>query len=156
LHSNLKKRRKMKKKYVFLIVLAILAFNLVFCVFYFRGAMNERKYLEKERELADFYREVAVEYVKADPEMIRKYGDDFDVELDFAFSIALDDDRGAIAHLFQRLSGKYIPKNLNEFNENTKNLWFYFSIGEEQYSVVLNKDENGTLVPCGIEKENEK
>ena len=149
----------MKKKYVFLIVLAFLiflAFNLVFGIFYFRGAMNERKYLEKEREWADFYREAAAEYVKADPEMIRKYGDDFDVELDFAFSITLDDDRGVVAHLFQRLSGKYIPKTLDEFNESTKNLWFYFSMGEERYSVVLNKDENGTLVPCSIEKENEE
>lgn len=149
----------MKKKYVFLIILAFLAFlafNLIFGVFYFRGAMNERKYLEKEREWADFYREAAVEYVKADPEMIRKYGDDFDVELDYAFSITLDDDRGVVAHLFQRLSGKYIPKTLDEFNESTKNLWFHFSMGEERYSVVLNKDENGTLVPCNIEKENEE
>ena len=149
----------MKKKDVVILVSVVAAwavFSLIFGSLYFIGGKNDQKHQAKEREYADFYREAATEYVKNDPEMIERYGDDFDFELDYTFWFVQDDDDGAIAHLFQRLSGKYIPQSLEDFNRATKRIEFPFAVGEDRYRVILNKDESGMLVPCEIVEEVEQ
>ena len=138
------------------VIAAVVIFNLVFGSLYFIGGKNDRKHQAKEREFADLYREAATDFVKKDPEMIERYGADFDFELDYSYWYVYDDDNGAIVHMFQRLSGKYIPQSLEDYNRATKRIEFPFAVGEDRYRVILNKDESGMLVPCEIVEEVEQ
>ena len=111
----------MKKKDVVILVsviAAVVIFNLIFGSLYFIGGKNDRKHQAKEREFADLYRPAATDFVKKDPEMIGRYGADFDFELDYSYWYVQDDDNGAIVHMFQRLSGKYIPQSLKKALSN--------------------------------------
>ena len=138
------------------VIAAVVIFNLIFGSLYFIGGKNDQKHQAKEREFADLYRPTATDFVKKDPEMIGRYGADFDFELDYSYWYVQDDDNGAIVHMFQRLSGKYIPQSLEDFNRATKRIEFPFAVGEDRYRVILNKDESGMLVPCEIVEEVEQ
>lgn len=146
----------MDKKIAVLVVsvlLVFLALNVTFCALYVWGGMNDRKHQLKEREYAMLYREDALEYVKNDSEMLRRYGKDFKVEFSETFSFSSDDGKTAIGHLFQRLSGRFIPQSPEDFARTVKSLAFPFTVGDDAYIVILNKDESGKLIPCEIVEE---
>ena len=137
----------MKKKIFLFVLLGILVTSLAAAsvLYVFQGLSDENR----RWEYFEVYMDKAEEYIKTDPEMLSKYGEDFSVR--FESSVTYSD--GATLGFWERYVEALfprVPKTLEEFISEIEWLMFKFEINGDSYEITLENNGDGELVVSNL------
>ena len=137
----------MKKKIILFVLLGILVTSLAAAsvLYVFQGLFDENR----RWEYFEVYMDKAEEYIKTDPEMLSKYGEDFSVR--FESSVTYSD--GAAPGFWERYVEALfprVPKTIEEFTSEIEWLMFKFEINGDTYEITLEKNGDGELVVSNL------
>ncbi len=141
----------MKNKKLLFIILGVLVVCFVGATFFFvsQGILASNK----EQKYVDFYRNEAEEYIKANSEMLNKYGDDFSVDFDNSVTYSLSEERGFFDRYIELFAPK-VPDTIEEFTDGIDAIKFGFEIKRDKYEIIFEKNSDGELVVTNLSEKN--
>ena len=107
----------------------------------------------KRQEYFDVYRDMAEKYIKANSEMLNKYGDDISVEFDNSVTYSESGERG----FFDRYIEVFVPNipdTLEEFTDGIDMIKFNVKISGDEYEIIFEKNDLGKLVVTNLSEIN--
>ena len=108
----------------------------------------------KRQEYFDVYRDMAEKYIKANSEMLNKYGDDISVEFDNSVTYSESGERG----FFDRYIEVFVPNipdTLEEFTDGIDMIKFNVKISGDEYEIIFEKNDLGKLVVTNLSEINQ-
>ncbi len=132
----------MRNKIVLFITIGVLAICFIGASVFF--ALQGISAANKEQEYFDFYRAKAEEYIKSDPEIVKKYGDTVSVKFDDAVTVTYLE-RGRFDKYIEVFAPN-VPDSLEEFNKEIDMIKFNVKINRNAYEIVFEKNSDGELV----------
>ena len=134
------------KKFVFVSIgVLVVCFIGASIFFAFQGISAENK----RQEYFDVYRDMAEKYIKANSEMLNKYGDDISVEFDNSVTYSESGERG----FFDRYIEVFVPNipdTLEEFTDGIDMIKFNVKISGDEYEIIFEKNDLGKLVVTNL------
>ena len=134
------------KKFVFVSIgVLVVCFIGASIFFAFQGISAENK----RQEYFDVYRDMAEKYIKANSEMLNKYGDDISVEFDNSVTYSESGERG----FFDRYIEVFVPNipdTLEEFTDGIDMIKFNVKISGDEYEIIFEKNDFGELVVTNL------
>ena len=108
----------------------------------------------KRQEYFDVYRDMAEKFIKANSEMLNKYGDDISVEFDNSVTYSESGERG----FFDRYIEVFVPNipdTLEEFTDGIDMIKFNVKISGDEYEIIFEKNDLGKLVVTNLSEINQ-
>ena len=142
----------MKNKKLRFILLAVFAVCFIGVSFFF--ALQGISAGNKRQEYFDVYRDMAEKYIKANSEMLNKYGDDISVEFDNSVTYSESGERG----FFDRYIEVFVPNvpdTLEEFTDGIDMIKFNVKISGDEYEIIFEKNDLGELVVTNLSEINQ-
>ena len=134
------------KKIIFVLIgVLVVCFIGASIFFAFQGISAENK----RQEYFDVYRDMAEKYIKANSEMLNKYGDDISVEFDNSVTYSESGERG----FFDRYIEVFVPNapdTLEEFTDGIDMIKFNVKISGDEYEIIFEKNDLGELVVTNL------
>ena len=142
----------MKNKKLILVLIGVLVVCVIGASIFFavQGISAENK----RQEYFDVYRDMAEKYIKANSEMLNKYGDDISVEFDNSVTYSESGERG----FFDRYIEVFvpdIPDTLEEFTDGIDMIKFNVKISGDEYEIIFEKNDLGKLVVTNLSEINQ-
>ena len=139
------------KEFIFVLIgLLVVCFIGASIFFAFQGISAENK----RQEYFDVYRDMAEKYIKANSEMLNKYGDDISVEFDNSVTYSESSERG----FFDRYIEVFVPNitdTLEEFTDGIDMIKFNVKISGDEYEIIFEKNDLGKLVVTNLSEINQ-
>ena len=139
------------KEFIFVLIgLLVVCFIGASIFFAFQGISAENK----RQEYFDVYRDMAEKYIKANSEMLNKYGDDISVEFDNSVTYSESGERG----FFDRYIEVFVPNvpdTLEEFTDGIDMIKFNVKISGDEYEIIFEKNDLGKLVVTNLSEINQ-
>ena len=139
------------KEFIFVLIgLLVVCFIGASIFFAFQGISAENK----RQEYFDVYRDMAEKYIKANSEMLNKYGDDISVEFDNSVTYSESGERG----FFDRYIEVFVPNipdTLEEFTDGIDMIKFNVKISGDEYEIIFEKNDLGKLVVTKLSEMNQ-
>ena len=139
------------KKFIFVLI-AVLVFCFIGASIFF--ALQGIYAGNKRQEYFDVYRDMAEKYIKANSEMLNKYGDDISVEFDNSVTYSESGERG----FFDRYIEVFVPNipdTLEEFTDGIDMIKFNVKISGDEYEIIFEKNDLGKLVVTNLSEINQ-
>ena len=134
------------KKFIFVLIgVLVVCFIGASIFFAFQGISAENK----RQEYFDVYRDMAEKYIKANSEMLNKYGDDISVEFDNSVTYSESGERG----FFDRYIEVFVPNipdTLEEFTDGIDMIKFNVQINGDEYEIIFEKNDFDELVVTNL------
>ena len=134
------------KKFIFVLISVLVVCFIGASIFFaLQGISAENK----RQEYFDVYRDMAEKYIKANSEMLNKYGDDISVEFDNSVTYSESGERG----FFDRYIEVFIPNipdTLEEFTDGMDMIKFNVKISGDEYEIIFEKNDLGKLVVTNL------
>ena len=102
----------------------------------------------------DAYRDMAEEYIKANSEMLNKYGDDISVEFDNSVTYSRSGKRGFLDRYIEVFVPN-VPDTLEEFTDGMDMIQFNVKISGKEYEIIFEKNDLGELVVTNLSEINQ-
>ena len=102
----------------------------------------------------DAYRDMAEEYIKANSEMLNKYGDDISVEFDNSVTYSRSGKRGFLDRYIEVFVPN-VPDTLEEFTDGMDMIQFNVKISGNEYEIIFEKNDLGELVVTNLSEINQ-
>ena len=137
----------MKNKKLILVLIGVLVVCFIGASIFF--ALQGISAENKRQEYFDVYRDMAEKYIKANSEMLNKYGDDISVEFDNSVTYSESGERG----FFDRYIEVFvpdIPDTLEEFTDGIDMIKFNVKISGDEYEIIFEKNDLGKLVVTNL------
>ena len=134
------------KKFIFVLI-GVLAVCFIGASIFF--ALQGISAENKRQEYFDVYRDMAEKYIKANSEMLNKYGDDISVEFDNSVTYSESGERG----FFDRYIEVFVPNipdTLEEFTDGIDMIKFNVKISGDEYEIIFEKNDFGELVVSNL------
>ena len=141
---------KTKKSILAVIGVLVVCFIGASIFFALQGISAENK----RQEYFDVYRDMAEKYIKANSEMLNKYGDDISVEFDNSVTYSESGERG----FFDRYIEVFVPNipdTLEEFTDRIDMIKFNVKISGDEYEIIFEKNDLGKLVVTNLSEINQ-
>ena len=139
------------KKFIFgLIGVLVICFIGASIFFALQGISAENK----RQEYFDVYRDMAEKHIKANSEMLNKYGEDISVEFDNSVTYSESGERG----FFDRYIEVFVPNipdTLEEFTDGIDMIKFNVKISGDEYEIIFEKNDLGKLVVTNLSEINQ-
>ena len=139
------------KEFIFVLIgLLVVCFIGASIFFALQGISAENK----RQEYFDVYRDMAEKHIKANSEMLNKYGDDISVEFDNSVTYSESGERG----FFDRYIEVFVPNipdTLEEFTDGIDMIKFNVKISEDEYEIIFEKNDLGKLVVTNLSEINQ-
>ena len=139
------------KKIIFVLIgVLVVCFIGASIFFAFQGISAENK----RQEYFDVYRDMAEKYIKANSEMLNKYGDDISVEFDNSVTYSESGERG----FFDRYIEVFVPNipdTIEEFTDGIDMIKFNVKISGDEYEIIFEKNDLGKLVVTNLSEINQ-
>ena len=139
------------KKIIFVLIGALVVCFIGSSIFFaLQGISAENK----RQEYFDVYRDMAEKYIKANSEMLNKYGDDISVEFDNSVTYSESGERG----FFDRYIEVFVPNipdTLEEFTDGIDMIKFNVKISGDEYEIIFEKNDLGKLVVTNLSEINQ-
>ena len=139
------------KKFIFVLICVLVVCFIGASVFFaLQGISAENK----RQEYFDVYRDMAEKYIKANSEMLNKYGDDISVEFDNSVTYSESGGRG----FFDRYIEVFVPNipdTLEEFTDGIDMIKFNVKISKDEYEIIFEKNDLGKLVVTNLSEINQ-
>ena len=139
------------KKFIFVLICVLVVCFIGASVFFaLQGISAENK----RQEYFDVYRDMAEKYIKANSEMLNKYGDDISVEFDNSVTYSESGERG----FFDRYIEVFVPNipdTLEEFTDGIDMIKFNVKISKDEYEIIFEKNDLGKLVVTNLSEINQ-
>ena len=139
------------KKFIFVLISVLVVCFIGASIFFaLQGISAENK----RQEYFDVYRDMAEKYIKANSEMLNKYGDDISVEFDNSVTYSESGERG----FFDRYIEVFIPNipdTLEEFTDGMDMIKFNVKISGDEYEIIFEKNDLGKLVVTNLSEINQ-
>ena len=139
------------KKFIFVLIGVLVVCFIVASIFF---AMQGISAENKRQEYFDAYRDMAEKYIKANSEMLNKYGDDISVEFDNSVTYSESGERG----FFDRYIEVFVPNipdTLEEFTDGIDMIKFNVKISGDEYEIIFEKNDLGKLVVTNLSEINQ-
>ena len=134
------------KKFIFVLISVLIVCFIGASIFFaLQGISAENK----RQEYFDVYRDMAEKYIKANSEMLNKYGDDISVEFDNSVTYSESGERG----FFDRYIEVFVPNipdTLEEFTDGMDMIKFNVKISGDEYEIIFEKNDLGKLVVTNL------
>ena len=134
------------KKFIFVLISVLVVCFIGASIFFaLQGISAENK----RQEYFDVYRDMAEKYIKANSEMLNKYGDDISVEFDNSVTYSESGERG----FFDRYIEVFVPNipdTLEEFTDGIDMIKFNVKISGDEYAIIFEKNDLGKLVVTNL------
>ena len=134
------------KKFIFVLISVLVVCFIGASIFFaLQGISAENK----RQEYFDVYRDMAEKYIKANSEMLNKYGDDISVEFDNSVTYSESGERG----FFDRYIEVFVPNipdTLEEFTDGMDMIKFNVKISGDEYEIIFEKNDLGKLVVTNL------
>ena len=108
----------------------------------------------KRQEYFDVYRDMAEKHIKANSEMLNKYGEDISVEFDNSVTYSESGEKG----FFDRYIEVFVPNvpdTLEEFTDGIDMIKFNVKISGDEYEIIFEKNDLGKLVVTNLSENNQ-
>ena len=139
------------KKFIFVLISVLVVCFIGASIFFaLQGISAENK----RQEYFDVYRDMAEKYIKANSEMLNKYGDDISVEFDNSVTYSESGERG----FFDRYIEVFVPNipdTLEEFTDGMDMIKFNVKISGDEYEIIFEKNDLGKLVVTNLSEINQ-
>ena len=142
----------MKNKKIIFVLIGVLVVCFIVASIFF--AMQGISAENKRQEYFDVYRDMAEKYIKANSEMLNKYGDDISVEFDNSVTYSESGERG----FFDRYIEVFVPNipdTLEEFTDGIDMIKFNVKISGDEYEIIFEKNDLGKLVVTNLSEINQ-
>ena len=142
----------MKNKKIIFVLIGVLVVCFIVASIFF--AMQGISAENKRQEYFDVYRDMAEKYIKANSEMLNKYGDDISVEFDNSVTYSEIGERG----FFDRYIEVFVPNipdTLEEFTDGIDMIKFNVKISGDEYEIIFEKNDLGKLVVTNLSEINQ-
>ena len=142
----------MKNKKLIFVLIGVLVVCFIGASFFF--ALQGISAGNKIQEYFDVYRDMAEKYIKANSEMLNKYGDDISVEFDNSVTYSESGERG----FFDRYIEVFVPNipdTLEEFIDEIDMIKFNVKISGDEYEIIFEKNDLGKLVVTNLSEINQ-
>ena len=142
----------MKNKKIIFVLIGVLVVCFIVASIFF--AMQGISAENKRQEYFDAYRDMAEKYIKANSEMLNKYGDDISVEFDNSVTYSESGERG----FFDRYIEVFVPNipdTLEEFTDGIDMIKFNVKISGDEYEIIFEKNDLGKLVVTNLSEINQ-
>ena len=139
------------KKIIFVLIGALVVCFIGASIFF---ALQGISAANKRQEYFDVYRDMAEKYIKANSEMLNKYGDDISVEFDNSVTYSESGERG----FFDRYIEVFVPNipdTLEEFTDGIDMIKFNVKISGDEYEIIFEKNDLGKLVVTNLSEINQ-
>ena len=139
------------KKFIFVLIGVLVVCFIVASIFF---AMQGISAENKRQEYFDVYRDMAEKYIKANSEMLNKYGDDISVEFDNSVTYSESGERG----FFDRYIEVFVPNipdTLEEFTDGIDMIKFNVKISGDEYEIIFEKNDLGKLAVTNLSEINQ-
>ena len=103
---------------------------------------------QKEQRYFDVYRARAEEYIRSDPEIINKYGNDVSVRFDNSVTYIRSDE--GTFDIFLEVFAPQVPDTVEEFAAGLERIRFNVNIDRNEYEIVFEKNAQGELVVSSL------
>ena len=142
----------MKNKKIIFVLIGVLVVCFIGASIFFasQGISAENK----RQEYFDVYRDMAEKYIKANSEMLNKYGDDISVEFDNSVTYSESGERG----FFDRYIEVFVPNipdTLEEFTDGIDMIKLNVKINGDEYEIIFEKNDLGKLVVTNLSEINQ-
>ena len=142
----------MKNKKLIFVLIGVLVVCFIGASIFFALQGISAEY--KRQEYFDVYRDMAEKYIKANSEMLNKYGDDISVEFDNSVTYSESGERG----FFDRYIEVFVPNipdTLEEFTDGIDMIKFNVKISGDEYEIIFEKNDLGKLVVTNLSEINQ-
>ena len=142
----------MKNKKLIFVLIGVLVVCFIGASIFF--ALQGISAENKRQEYFDVYRDMAEKYIKANSEMLNKYGDDISVEFDNSVTYSESGERG----FFDRYIEVFVPNipdTLEEFTDGIDMIKFNVKISGDEYEIIFEKNDLGKLVVTNLSEINQ-
>ena len=142
----------MKNKKIIFVLIGVLVVCFIGASIFF--ALQGISVENKRQEYFDVYRDMAEKYIKANSEMLNKYGDDISVEFDNSVTYSESGERG----FFDRYIEVFVPNipdTLEEFTDGIDMIKFNVKISGDEYEIIFEKNDLGKLVVTNLSEINQ-
>ena len=142
----------MKNKKIIFVLIGVLVVCFIGASIFF--ALQGISAANKRQEYFDVYRDMAEKYIKANSEMLNKYGDDISVEFDNSVTYSESGERG----FFDRYIEVFVPNipdTLEEFTDGIDMIKFNVKISGDEYEIIFEKNDLGKLVVTNLSEINQ-
>ena len=142
----------MKNKKIIFVLIGVLVVCFIGASIFF--ALQGISAENKRQEYFDVYRDMAEKYIKANSEMLNKYGDDISVEFDNSVTYSESGERG----FFDRYIEVFVPNipdTLEEFTDGIDMIKFNVKISGDEYEIIFEKNDLGKLVVTNLSEINQ-
>ena len=142
----------MKNKKIIFVLICVLVVCFIGASIFF--ALQGISAENKRQEYFDVYRDIAEKYIKANSEMLNKYGDDISVEFDNSVTYSESGERG----FFDRYIEVFVPNipdTLEEFTDGIDMIKFNVKISKDEYEIIFEKNDLGKLVVTNLSEINQ-
>ena len=142
----------MKNKKIIFVLICVLVVCFIGASIFF--ALQGISAENKRQEYFDVYRDMAEKYIKANSEMLNKYGDDISVEFDNSVTYSESGERG----FFDRYIEVFVPNipdTLEEFTDGIDMIKFNVKISGDEYEIIFEKNNLGKLVVTNLSEINQ-
>ena len=139
------------KKFIFVLIDVLVVCFIGASIFFVLQGISAAN---KTQEYFDVYRDIAEKYIKANSEMLNKYGDDISVEFDNSFTYSESGERG----FFDRYIEVFVPNipdTLEEFTDGIDMIKFNVKINGDEYEIIFEKNDLGELVVTNLSEINQ-
>ena len=103
----------------------------------------------KIQEYFDVYRDMAEKHIKANSEMLNKYGEDISVEFDNSVTYSESGERGFFDKYIEVFVPN-VPDTLEEFTDGIDMIKFNVKISGDEYEIIFEKNDFGKLVVTNL------
>ena len=138
------------KKFIFVLIDVLVVCFIGASIFFVLQGISAAN---KTQEYFDVYRDIAEKYIKANSEMLNKYGDDISVEFDNSVTYSESGERG----FFDRYIEVFVPNipdTLEEFTDGIDMIKFNVKISGDEYEIIFEKNDLGKLVVTNLSEIN--
>lgn len=104
---------------------------------------------QREEKYLDVYRNKAVEYVRTDPIMLEKYGENIAVQFDSVTRYKLSGER-SFFDTIKEVFGVRTPDTIEEFVAGIEWIRFYIAINRDEYEITFAKNAQGELIVSSL------
>ena len=142
----------MKNKKIIFVLIGVLVVCFIGASIFF--ALQGISAANKRQEYFDVYRDMAEKYIKANSEMLNKYGDDISVEFDNSVTYSESGERG----FFDRYIEVFVPNipdTIEEFTDGIDMIKFNVKISGDEYEIIFEKNDLGKLVVTNLSEINQ-
>ena len=142
----------MKNKKLIFVLIGVLVVCFIGASIFFALQGISAEY--KRQEYFDVYRDMAEKYIKANSEMLNKYGDDISVEFDNTVTYSESGERGFFDKYIEVFVPN-IPDTLEEFIDEIDMIKFNVKISGDEYEIIFEKNDLGKLVVTNLSEINQ-